>query len=74
MTIKPSGKGFALFSKDGNRKLSRTYKSPKDPALLKREKQVTFFKNNEQYIKDHGTAIPRKPGTTTTKWSTTKEK
>ena len=71
MTIKKVGKGYALFSKDGGKKLSRTYTSPKDPALLKREKQVTFFKNNEQYIKDHGTPIPRP---STTKWSPTKGK
>jgi len=71
MTVKKVDGGYALFSKDGGKKLSRTYKSPNDPALLKREKQVTFFKNNEQYIKDHGKPIPRKPSST--KWSSTKE-
>ena len=59
--IKKTKGGYALYSKTTGRKLSKTVKSKDSPELKKREKQVTFFKNNEQYKKDHGgKSIPRR--------------
>ena len=45
MTVKKTKGGYALFSKKTGRKLSKSYKSKKSPALKKREKQVQWFKH-----------------------------
>ena len=56
MTIKKSGKDYELVSHKGK----TLYKSPSKKAVEKREKQIQYFKNNEEYKKDHGTSIPRR--------------
>lgn len=53
MTVKKTKGGYALFSKTTGRRLSKVYKSKNSPQLKKREKQVTFFKNNSKYQRDH---------------------
>lgn len=54
MAVKKVDGGYALFSKTTGRKLSKTYKSKDSPKLKKREKQVQFFKNNEEHKREHG--------------------
>jgi len=46
MTIKKTGKGYALFSKTG-RKLSKVYKRKDSPSLKRRVRQVEFFKHKK---------------------------
>ena len=55
MTVKKVGKSFELVGGKGK----NLGKSKTKAGAIKREKQVTFFKNNKQYIKDHGRPIPR---------------
>lgn len=56
MTVKKTGKNWELVSKKGKVLI----KSPSRNAVIHREKQIVFFKNNRQYIKDHGKPIPIK--------------
>lgn len=60
MTVRKTKGGYALFSKTTGRKLSRTFKSKNSPGLMKRERQVQFFKNNSKFKIDHGRSIPRR--------------
>jgi hypothetical protein len=55
MTIKKVGKEYELVSKKGKVLGKGTKKE-----MMHREKQVVFFKNDAQYMKDHGTHIPMK--------------
>jgi hypothetical protein len=56
MTIKKSGEDYKLVSHKGK----TLYKSHSKKAVEKREKQIQYFKNNEEYKKDHGTSIPKR--------------
>lgn len=56
MTIKRSGRGFAVYGKKTGKRLTKTYKSRK--AALHREKQIQYFVNDKKYFKDHGRHIP----------------
>jgi hypothetical protein len=56
--IKKQGGEYALKSKTTGKTL---YKSKDKEAVVKRERQIQYFKNNEQYKKDHnGRSIPIK--------------
>lgn len=55
--LKKTGSKYKVTSKTTGRDLSKPMS--KEEAL-KREKQIQYFKNNEEYEKDHGRSIPRK--------------
>lgn len=57
MTLKKVGNKYKVVSKTTGKDLSKPMS--KDEALH-RERQIQFFKNNEQYKKDHGRSIPMK--------------
>jgi hypothetical protein len=43
--IKKVNKGYALFSKDGKKKLSAIYPTRDRPEIKKREREINYFKN-----------------------------
>lgn len=42
--IKKQGNGYAYYSGDGKKKLTKVYKSRNSPGLLKRIREIEFFK------------------------------
>lgn len=58
MTLKKVGNKFKVVSKTTGKDLS---KPMSHDEAMKRERQIQFFKNDEQYMKDHaGKHIPMK--------------
>ena len=51
MTIKKVGSKFEVVSKTTGKPMSKPMSKE---MAKKREKQIQYFKNDEQYMKDHG--------------------
>jgi hypothetical protein len=52
--IKKVGNSYALYSRTGK----VLFRSKSRSSVVHREKQIVYFKNDKQYLKDHGRHIP----------------